>query len=83
VTFGLSGRSAIVTGRSRGIGRALALGDRMLAVNVKGVWNASRAVVPHMQRHGYGKMVNISSSTIFPDRRSCCTTSPRRVRSLR
>jgi 3-oxoacyl-[acyl-carrier protein] reductase len=39
--------------------------DRMMAVNVKGVWNVTRAVAPHMTRAGYGKIVNVSSATIF------------------
>jgi len=39
--------------------------DRMMAVNVKGVWNTTRAVSPHMRRRKSGKIVNISSSSIF------------------
>lgn len=39
--------------------------DRMMAVNLRGIWYACRAVVPHMRRNGYGKIVNISSSTVF------------------
>ena len=35
--------------------------DRMISVNVKGVINCVRAVVPSMQNKGYGKIVNISS----------------------
>lgn len=38
--------------------------DRMMAVNVKGVWNCCKAVVPAMRDKGYGKIVNISSNTI-------------------
>lgn len=34
---------------------------RVLGVNVLGVVNASRAVIPHMQRAGGGSIVNISS----------------------
>jgi len=37
--------------------------DRMMTVNVKGTWLASRAVIPHMRTQGYGKIINISSST--------------------
>jgi len=37
--------------------------DRMMAVNLRGTWLASRAVVPHMRKHGYGKIINISSGT--------------------
>jgi 3-oxoacyl-[acyl-carrier protein] reductase len=35
--------------------------DRILAVNVKGVWFCSRAVVPQMKAQGAGCIVNISS----------------------
>jgi meso-butanediol dehydrogenase/(S,S)-butanediol dehydrogenase/diacetyl reductase len=35
--------------------------DRVFAVNVKGVYLACRAVVPHMMERRYGKIVNISS----------------------
>jgi 3-oxoacyl-[acyl-carrier protein] reductase len=37
--------------------------DRMMAVNLRGAWLASCAVVPHMRRRSYGKIVNISSGT--------------------
>src|SRR5256885_9063919 len=37
--------------------------DRMMAVNLRGMWLASRAVVPHMRKRGYGKIINISSGT--------------------
>src|SRR5213079_200129 len=37
--------------------------DRMMAVNLRGTWLASRAVVPHMRSRGYGKIINISSGT--------------------
>jgi len=37
--------------------------DRMLTVNVRGTWQACKAVVPHMASAGYGKIVNISSGT--------------------
>lgn len=39
--------------------------DRMMAINVKGVWNATRAFVPHMRGQKYGKIVNISSTTML------------------
>ena len=42
--------------------------DRMLAVNLKGVFLCSRAVVPHMKARGYGKIVNMSSGTFFNGR---------------
>src|SRR5437879_6088302 len=37
--------------------------DRMMAVNLRGTWLASRAVVAHMRARGYGKIINISSGT--------------------
>jgi NAD(P)-dependent dehydrogenase (short-subunit alcohol dehydrogenase family) len=39
--------------------------DRMMTVNVKGIWNMARAVVPGMIRRGYGKIINSSSTTFF------------------
>src|SRR4026209_1781301 len=39
--------------------------DRMFAVNVKGLWLASRAVVPAMQQRKQGSVVNISSNMAF------------------
>ena len=37
--------------------------DRMMKVNVRGAWLASRAVIPQMRKQGYGKIINISSTT--------------------
>lgn len=37
--------------------------DRMFDVNIKGVWNCSKAVLPYMVKKGYGKVVNLSSVT--------------------
>jgi 3-oxoacyl-[acyl-carrier protein] reductase len=34
-----------------------------MAVNVKGVWLASKAVIPQMREREYGKIINISSGT--------------------
>ena len=42
--------------------------DRMLAVNLKGVFLSSRAVVPHMKERSYGKILNMSSGTFFNGR---------------
>ncbi|MGH7875588.1 MAG: SDR family NAD(P)-dependent oxidoreductase, partial [Candidatus Binatia bacterium] len=39
--------------------------DRMFAVNVKGLWLCSRAVVPAMQARQQGSVVNISSNMAF------------------
>jgi NAD(P)-dependent dehydrogenase (short-subunit alcohol dehydrogenase family) len=35
--------------------------DRVMAVNVKGIWNACRAVIPAMREQASGSIVNISS----------------------
>ena len=37
--------------------------DDVLAVNVRGVWNMTRAVVGPMRERGYGKVVNLASGT--------------------
>ncbi|MBM3218417.1 MAG: 3-oxoacyl-ACP reductase FabG [Candidatus Rokubacteria bacterium] len=39
--------------------------DRLMAVNVRGVFLCCRAVVPAMKARRYGKIVNISSGTVF------------------
>jgi 3-oxoacyl-[acyl-carrier protein] reductase len=39
--------------------------DRVMSVNVRGAFLCSRAVVPGMRAAGYGKIINISSATIF------------------
>jgi len=38
--------------------------DRVMAVNVKGVWNATRAVVPAMRAQGNGRIINIASAIV-------------------
>jgi 3-oxoacyl-[acyl-carrier protein] reductase len=35
--------------------------DRCMAVNVKGVWNCCRAVIPAMRKQGGGSIVNVAS----------------------
>ena len=45
-----------------------AVWDRVIKVNVTGVFLMCRAFVPHMRAEGYGKIVNISSATIFTGR---------------
>lgn len=37
--------------------------DFMFDVNIKGIWNVTKAVVPHMVEGNYGKIVNLSSVT--------------------
>ncbi|MGE0653824.1 MAG: SDR family NAD(P)-dependent oxidoreductase [Alphaproteobacteria bacterium] len=39
--------------------------DRVMAINVKGLWLCCKAVVPEMRRRNYGKIVNVSSSTVM------------------
>jgi 3-oxoacyl-[acyl-carrier protein] reductase len=39
--------------------------DRTMAVNVRGPWLCTRAVVPHMRRRGGGAIVNITSISAF------------------
>jgi len=39
--------------------------DKMQAVNVRGMWFCTRAVFPYMKAQGYGKVINLSSSTFF------------------
>ncbi|NQU70857.1 MAG: glucose 1-dehydrogenase [Rhodospirillales bacterium] len=38
--------------------------DSLMAVNVRGVFLCCQAVVPEMKKQGYGKIVNIASSTV-------------------
>lgn len=42
-----------------------AVWDRVMAVNVKGVWQMSRAMTPLMRAAGGGAIVNVSSATVF------------------
>ena len=39
--------------------------DRILSVNVKGLFLCCKAVIPYMKKQGEGKIVNISSTTAF------------------
>lgn len=42
-----------------------AVWDRVMAVNVKGVWQVSRALSPLLRRAGQGAIVNVASATVF------------------
>lgn len=39
--------------------------DRLMAVNVRGVFECCKAAVPYMRRNRYGKIVNVASGTVF------------------
>jgi len=39
--------------------------DRVMAVNVKGLWHCVKAVFPAMKQQGKGKIINISSGTVL------------------
>ena len=39
--------------------------DRLMAINLRGIFLCCRAVVPHMKEQQSGKIVNISSGTVF------------------
>ena len=39
--------------------------DRVMKVNVRGTWQTIKAVVPLMKQSGGGKIINISSATVF------------------
>ena len=39
--------------------------DRVMAVNVRGVWNTCAAVAGIFRERGYGKIVNVSSDTVL------------------
>jgi len=36
--------------------------DEVMAINVNGMWNACRAVVPHMKLERYGRIINLAST---------------------
>lgn len=42
--------------------------DRLMAVNLKGIWLCCRAVVPYMKEQKRGKIINISSGAAFSGR---------------
>jgi NAD(P)-dependent dehydrogenase (short-subunit alcohol dehydrogenase family) len=39
--------------------------DKVLSVNVRGSFECAKAVVPHMRKQGYGKILNVASGTVF------------------
>lgn len=39
--------------------------DQVMAVNVKGLWHCIKAVTPAMSQQHYGKIINISSTTVL------------------
>ncbi len=39
--------------------------DKALAVGAKGAWLCSKAVFPYMKKQGKGKIINLSSDTVF------------------
>jgi NAD(P)-dependent dehydrogenase (short-subunit alcohol dehydrogenase family) len=39
--------------------------DKMQNVNLRGMWFCTRAVFPYMKAQGYGKVINLSSSSFF------------------
>jgi NAD(P)-dependent dehydrogenase (short-subunit alcohol dehydrogenase family) len=39
--------------------------DAVLRVNIRGVWQMTKAVVPVMRKRQYGKIINIASGTVF------------------
>lgn len=39
--------------------------DTVLEVNVRGLWNVTRAFVTLMREHGYGKIINLASGTVI------------------
>jgi 3-oxoacyl-[acyl-carrier protein] reductase len=39
--------------------------DRMMAVNLRGLFNCCVAVFPYMKSQGYGRIINIGSNTVY------------------
>ena len=39
--------------------------DKVMSINTRGVFNCVKAAAPEMKKKGYGKIINISSSTIY------------------
>ena len=51
-----------------------ALWDEFMAVNVRGTFLCAQAAIPAMRRNNYGKIINLSSTTMLSGRRIGCTT---------
>src|SRR5438128_11762683 len=43
----------------------IAVWDQVMAVNVRGVWLATKACLPWIRKSEHGKIVNISSDTVL------------------
>jgi NAD(P)-dependent dehydrogenase (short-subunit alcohol dehydrogenase family) len=39
--------------------------DRVMSVNIKGVWECAKAVVPQMRKQRAGKIINVASSSVY------------------
>jgi len=39
--------------------------DRVMSVNIRGVWLSAKAAIPAMQANGYGKIINMTSGRAF------------------
>ena len=50
----------------------VALWDRVMAVNIRGVFLMTKHVAPHMIAQKYGKIINISSGTVSPRHSVIC-----------
>jgi 3-oxoacyl-[acyl-carrier protein] reductase len=48
--------------------------DRVMAVNLRGVFLACKAVLPAMKARGFGRIINIASGTVFTGRPPASTT---------
>lgn len=44
--------------------------DRMMSINVKGTWLMCREVAQHMRKKSYGKIINVSSGSVFKGTRT-------------
>jgi len=42
--------------------------DKIIGVNLTGTFLASKAVVPHMQKNNWGRIINFASATVFTGR---------------